>query len=656
VDVAVARGKTVSPGLILRTGNKTSRESLPAEVTQVVMSTSAPSSETMAALEGAAYRSTINRDAYFTSLQELAASEEAHLRGLQSEEELLSSIQEAGSINVDDEQVDYLLKRLDRLQRRRMWRSFRWKRLAKHYKLPIEVKNIGTVSDWLRVRLANVQRIVRIASLREIVGDRSACLSEIDEVWRSNASAYIEGLIGKQVQANKQKWTSLSTATSSFKGMLRSVEELSLTFKGWASTTLSLHPNFPLKAAMFDYVIVDEASQCQLAYVVPAAYRAKRIIVVGDANQLQPITSLSEEQERAIAVRNGISVTDLEEKKLSSVRYSAFDAFSSLVGLENVQLLNEHYRSHPKIARWFNETFYFSQLRVLTDVAEFDLSERAITWLDIGGEATPPSPSQSSWTNRKEADAVVEIVEKQLAKRKSVGVVTPFRRQAELIEELSRARFGCEELSQIDFRVGTAHRFQGDERDTMIFSCVLAPGIAKRTAQWVEREKNLINVAVSRAKERLIVIGHPDIHQFDCPTLTSLRHFIADAPDGIAERIGPRFDSIAEQRLYESLLQQSFDPMSKFNVEGYELDFAIFLNDKRYDIEVDGDQHFDESSRQNLRQCRQDVARDRILRRVNWDVIRVPAWECFSAPDAVAFGIAQYVHGAIEAEAIPAET
>ena len=115
--------------------------------------------------------------------------------------------------------------------------------------------------------------------------------------------------------------------------------------KGWASTTLSLHQNFPLEAGLFDYVIVDEASQCHLAYVLPAAFRAKRLILVGDPNQLPPISKLTTEQEVSIAMRNQMSAADLTRRRLSSNIYSAFDFFANVIGDENVDLLNEHYRS-----------------------------------------------------------------------------------------------------------------------------------------------------------------------------------------------------------------------------------------------------------------------------------------------------------------------
>ena len=243
---------------------------------------------------------------------------------------------------------------------------------------------------------------------------------------------------------------------------------------------MSLHQNFPLAPGLFDYVVVDEASQCHLAYVLPAAFRAKQLILVGDPNQLPPISQLTTEQEDSIAMRNHMSAADLTRRRLSSTIYSAFDFFANVVGEENVDLLNEHYRSHPRIARWFNETFYGSELRVLTDISNVAKGSRSLSWIDTPGTAI--QPAKGSWINESEADQVLDIIEEYASVGKTVGVVTPFTAQAGLVDRLAVQRFGRDVLGNIDFRSGTAHSFQGDERDIMIFSCVLAEGISIRAS------------------------------------------------------------------------------------------------------------------------------------------------------------------------------
>ena len=111
---------------------------------------------------------------------------------------------------------------------------------------------------------------------------------------------------------------------------------------------------------------------------------------------------------------------------------------------------------------------------------------------------------------------------------KTVGVVTPFTAQARLIDQIAKTQFGQDFLDDIDFVSGTAHRLQGDERDAVILSSVLSPGMSKSGARWIEKERNLLNVAVSRARRALIVLGHPLMGDLGSPTLASLRVYLRD--------------------------------------------------------------------------------------------------------------------------------
>ena len=294
-------------------------------------------------------------------------------------------------------------------------------------------------------------------------------------------------------------------------------------------------------------------------------------------------------------------------------------------------VLDEHYRCHPHIARWFNRVFYDGSLTVLTDVARMPSNERRIGWIDVRGEVR--RGGAGSWTNIAEAEVAVRQIAAMVRHAgRSVGVVTPFSAQAALIQRLARRdeQLGDERLDAADFCCGTAHRFQGGERDTIVFSAVLTPGIPQRTAAWVEREKNLINVAVSRARQSLVVLGHPEIDAELSPTLASLRFYLRqistdDDDDVMRPAIDEiRTDSQAEARLLDAMRDAGFQPRGKLYVQGYELDFALQEHGRRLNVEVDGDHHVD--ARGKLR--RQDLARDRILAGIGWKVIRIPAWRC----------------------------
>lgn len=151
----------------------------------------------------------------------------------------------------------------------------------------------------------------------------------------------------------------------------------------------------------------------------------------------------------------------------------------------------------------------------------------------------------------------------------------------------------------------------------------------------MEKERNLINVAVSRARRALIVVGHPHVENFGSPTLASLRFYLREAAarngDTAMRHAEFRIDSQAEKILLESMQHRDLSPYAKLDVEGYELDFALLDQGIKLNIEVDGDQHLDARGQQR----RQDVTRDRILARLGWTVLRIPAWRCHEETEAV---------------------
>ena len=641
VDVASARANDVAPGLLFRTGNKTAREALPDFITQLVSSTRPVNPVDMSQAEGNMARSMKARQSFFVALEGLAELESFHHEQVQEEERLLQELETFGPVSVPLETLQQTSVKARKFRRVRFLKNLRWKKLAGRSGLPPTLAAINPAIEWLDVRSANIDRGNEIVGRRVEVGDPIQRSNEVEQAWVDASVAMVDTKVRNAIFENKSNFGSLGTASSSYFGTLKAIETVLPFLRGWACTTLSLRQNFSLEAAIFDNVIIDEASQCHLAYILPAAYRAKRLIVVGDPNQLPPIPEITTSQEIAIALRNGILPSDLNSRHMLSGIYSAYDFYANIVGQENVSLLSEHYRSHPHIARWFNETFYGSQLRVLTDISGVSEGTRSMSWIDTPGTAT--KPAKGSWTNELEAKQVVALIGEFIGTGKSVGVVTPFSAQAGLIQRLARQKYGPEQLGEIRFRSGTAHTFQGDERDVMFFSCVLADGIAERTAKWVQTERRLINVAVSRARETLIVVGNPNISDFQCPTLTSLRTFaqtVSKAPDA---RVGPRMDSESERRLYDALLDLGLNPISKFNVEGYELDFGLIFGERRYDIEVDGDQHYEATKGNHLQLRRQDITRDQVLTRAGWKVIRIPAWECFSNAQATAEVIAAQI-------------
>ncbi|WP_446221787.1 caspase, EACC1-associated type [Nocardia sp. IBHARD005] len=274
----------------------------------------------------------------------------------------------------------------------------------------------------------------------------------------------------------------------------------------WAVTAQSARA-FPLDAALFDLVVIDEASQSSIAAVLPLLFRAKRALIIGDPMQLTHITTLDGRGEIAAAATAQISAAWLERRQMSYLRHSAFEAAEQSFG-ESL-LLDEHFRCHPDIAGVANDLFYRGQLTVLTDVRKQNGTDQApIVWRDVAGNAQ--RGAQSSWYNREEIDVVLRLIAQlqqpgRLPEGTTIGVVTPFKAQS---DEIKRRLDDSGEVV-----VGTVHTFQGGECDIIIFSLVASPGMPRRSIDWLDRQPNLWNVAITRARAHLFVVGDRRVWQ-----------------------------------------------------------------------------------------------------------------------------------------------
>ena len=398
-------------------------------------------------------------------------------------------------------------------------------------------------------------------------------------------------------------------------------------FPAWACTALSADASFPLTAGLFDLVLLDEASQCSLAAILPLAYRARRLAVVGDPRQLRPITLAGAQLVQRIAAEAGLDDRKLRERGLHHKDGSAFSAFGAAPGAVT-HLLAEHYRSHPRIARWFNERFYGGKLEVLTATPDGDRAAAAVRWHDAEGESRRPAAG-GGWENEPQAAAAAEAVARAAAAGMSVAAVTPYAAQAALVARLATEAAGPDVLRAADFVCGTAHRLQGAERDAVVFATSLTPLMPPRAAGWIERERNLVNVAVSRARRMLICIGHPAVGKAGSPTLASLREWALSAGGGTADggsSAAPPADAAAAAAA-KALRAAGLDPAGGIEHEGLPIGLALQSGNARLAVEIG-------------RAGERRHARDLALAAMGWSVARVPAWRWIAEPAAAAADVA----------------
>ncbi|MEU5000433.1 AAA domain-containing protein [Streptomyces sp. NPDC021622] len=398
--------------------------------------------------------------------------------------------------------------------------------------------------------LIGLERQVRNLTLAQLAYDeetvrqaRSGCATtraqlsaELCEAISAEVLERGRSLLDQRLQTLRQR-----------KGTQRSQFNLLHHLKGWAITTHAVRQLRP-DPKLFDLVIIDEASQCSIAAVLPLLFRARRALIIGDPMQLTHIPGISPEQERQARVRAGLSAAWLEDWRLAYHVHSSYHAAAQ--NGESALLLDEHYRCHPEIADIVNGHCYSGALEIMTDVRRqvpavdlMDTGEVApvLAWANVPSGESARGPGGKSWRNPSEATAAADIVRAllhRLPESATVGVVTPFRAQKDALESM----IGSDRV-----RVGTVHTFQGGQRDVMILSPVATANTPPRTAHWVESQVNLWNVAITRAKSQLITVGNHRYwqQQTGLPHLLSSRSLLWDQ----TQRTGVQPTPMPEARL-----------------------------------------------------------------------------------------------------------
>ncbi|MDD5472804.1 MAG: AAA domain-containing protein [Candidatus Methanoperedens sp.] len=399
---------------------------------------------------------------------------------------------------------------------------------------------------------------------------------------------------------------------------IKSFEKIKNFFSAWVVTNLSAKNSFPLHENLFDILVIDEASQCDIPSALPLLFRAKNVIIIGDPKQLKNISTLNENIERKLA--NSVGVEEFYVD-FSYCKNSLYDLFERTIRTVNepVIFLNEHYRCHKDIISYSNIHFYGEKLNILTDEAALfsdeDLFSKGISWINVKGKTL----YAKSVYNIEEVKKVINILKNICNKKKnvSIGVVTLFKAQMDkILDEIKNEPL----FEKMDITVGTAHKFQGDEKDIIIFSPAISEGVKDKTLNWINSTTQLLNVAVTRAKSSLIIVGDFD----KCLNEKGFLKSLAEYYNKIQNKKEITFDSGIEKILFDELRKRKINVIPQYNVtiqnkKQYRLDFALFVNQKKFDIEIDGDK-----AHQN--KAEYDSLRDTHLRLENWCIRRYPAY------------------------------
>ncbi|MEU4564552.1 AAA domain-containing protein [Actinoplanes sp. NPDC023936] len=249
----------------------------------------------------------------------------------------------------------------------------------------------------------------------------------------------------------------------------------------WIGTVADVEDLLPPEPGLFDLVVIDEASHVDQIRAAPVLARARRALVVGDPRQLRFVSFVSDVDVAEVLSRHGA------DERLDVRRVSAYDLAA---GEAPVTWLSSHYRSVPHLIGFSARRFYADRVSVMTRNPAADAAD-AIEVVRAGDEI---------------AAALRAVGELADAGYRGIGVISPFRAQAEALESALLAAFPAEKIEDLRVRVGTVHAFQGSEADAVVVSLGLADSDGVGRRRFVT-DPQLFNVMITRARRRMVVVS-----------------------------------------------------------------------------------------------------------------------------------------------------
>ncbi|ULO25111.1 AAA domain-containing protein [Methylocystis sp. SB2] len=396
----------------------------------------------------------------------------------------------------------------------------------------------------------------------------------------------------------------------------------------WIMPTWRVSEQLPAALAVFDLVILDEASQSD-ARELPALLRGKKILVVGDDRQVSPSAAF-------LSIAN---IQRLRENFLSEFPFRVqVEPGASLYDLARVMfpdkfvMLKEHFRCVEPVIRFSSKEFYDDQLIPLrVPRGPERLDPPLVDILVEDGERRGRSK-----VNPPEAEVIVDEIERFIsdphlstlggieARPRSIGVVSLIGSdQARYIQKRLMDRIGEAAMVRHRITCGDSATFQGDERDVVFLSMIA--DLKRKQSQTALQYEQRFNVALSRARDRMVLVRsvrEEDLNPNDLKARI-IRHFHQPMPEP-ADASAALIDlcqSGFERDLFSVLIGRGYRVIPQVGSEGFSIDLVVEgESGRRLAIECDGDLYH------GPERWAEDMRRQRILERVGWTF-----WRCFGS-------------------------
>lgn len=449
------------------------------------------------------------------------------------------------------ESLDRELQRLERRMHRRNTQELTWGRALSSQRTGLLQTIINVYIDYRVKHVVTLWQLLE--ELESLLDQRVRKTTRLVQVL--NGSRLRESL-GK----HRQQFSTFLRAIRARTGVKQEDLFRQIDFKIlftalpiWLVNLADIQDVLPLRKDLFDLAIIDEATQCDIASCLPVFQRSRRVVISGDPNQLRHLSFLPGSRQRELLARYGIEPG--QEHRYDYRGRSILDFVNdALPSQGQVVFLDEHYRSLPPIIQFSNKRFYADSLRVMTEKPGTAVS-KSLMLCNGEGQRNRLGVNEKE-ANRLISDCLLQIESEQSLgqeSRHSIGILSPFRGQTDYIADQLTKALPLAVFQKHDILIGTAHTFQGEERDVVYISLTVDSSTHPAALRFLEKP-DVFNVSITRARVAQRVYTSIDPAQLDGGSLLRayLHHIDASQKELLASQENvhrDRFLSEAEAAL-----------------------------------------------------------------------------------------------------------
>lgn len=392
----------------------------------------------------------------------------------------------------------------------------------------------------------------------------------------------------------------------------------------WIMPVNQVLENFPVTNEKFDVIIFDESSQCDI-FSTNVLMRGKQVIVVGDDQQISPQsigTNLEDVHELVRRHLEGIPNANLFDGNIS-----LYEIAEQTLPKEGKLMLREHFRCVPEIIHFSNDLSYGGQMIPLRLPLEAEKIDPPVTAIKVNDGYNDEKDKD---VNIPEVEAIVQDMQHMIEDPKFHGqtfgvIAMQGQKQAKLLETKIREAIGEKEFVKRKVICGNPYTLQGDERDIIFLSMVVAPN-RRFMALTKTSDKQRFNVAASRGKNQMRLYHSVEVADLNTDDLRYKLLSYCKTPNRINEQIEnleERCDSPFELDVLRMIIARGYKVTPQVKVGQYRIDFVIDGMRDRLAIECDGEKwHGPEK-------FEEDMMRQESLERAGWKFWRIRGREFY---------------------------